>query len=42
MAEDGASQPPVMTTASPARPSYDVPSSSNAYKKKLTPKRKKY
>jgi hypothetical protein len=29
------------TTATPARPSSDVPSSSNASKKKLTPRRRK-
>jgi hypothetical protein len=37
MAAEGASQPP----ATPARPSSDVPSSSNACKKKLTPRRRK-
>ena len=41
MVGDGASEPPVTPFASPARPSFDVPSSSNARKKKLTPKRRK-
>jgi hypothetical protein len=37
MAREGASQPP----ATPAKASYDVPSSSNACKKKLTARRRK-
>jgi hypothetical protein len=41
MAEDGGSQPLVIATTPLGRPSFDVPSRSNASKKKLTPKRRK-
>ena len=40
MAGDSASEPPVTTTAAPATPTFDLPSSSNASKKKLTPRKK--
>ena len=36
-----ASQPPMTTTESPARPTFNMMSSSNVCQKKLTPKRKK-
>jgi hypothetical protein len=38
IAEDDASQPPGITTASPARANFNVPASA----KKLTPKRRKH
>ena len=41
MAVGGASPPHVTTTTSPARHTFDVPTTSNACKKKITPRRRK-